>query len=98
MSLLNKISKLIIRKVDDFVIKYLTVERARDKRKWIWKTRQFRDTTQLYIPRGIFTIFVVIICWKINERIKVFKQGELYYNSKSLRQIKVEDEMKVFSN
>jgi hypothetical protein len=95
MSLLNKLSKIILTKVDAFVIKYLTVERGRNKRKWIWKTRQFRDITQLYIPRGIFTIFVVIICWKINERIKVFKKGELYYNSKSLRQAKVEHEMKV---
>ncbi len=95
MSIWNQFSNFLIKKIDHLVIKYLTVERGRNRRKWIWKTQKFRELTQLYIPRCLFISFGVLICWKIHEKIKFFKKGELYYEAKSLREEKVEQEMKV---
>ena len=93
----KKIGNFLIYKFDLFVIKYLTVERGQNKRKWIWKTKQFKEITQMYIPRTIFIIFVVIMCWKINEKIKELKKSELYYDSKSIRQVTNEIESKVIN-
>lgn len=95
MKFLKKLGNSLLTKFDSFVIKYLTVERGPNKRKWIWKTKQFREITQMYIPRTIYIVFVVIICWKINEKIKLLKKSELYYESKSVRQEKNEIEKKV---
>jgi hypothetical protein len=92
----KKIGNFLVFKFDTFVIKYLTVERGRNKRKWIWKTKQFREITQIYIPRCIFIGFIVIMCWKIHEKVKDNTKSELYYESKSIRQLKVEKETKVY--
>ncbi len=96
MNFKKKIKETIIKKIDKFVIDYLTVERSRNKRKFIWKTKQFREITQIMIPRCFFTLFIVVMCWKIHERIKIIKKSTMIpYESVSLRKEKVDKEKKV---
>src|SRR5690348_15301673 len=98
MSILNLIKDKIIKKIDNFVFKYLTVERGINKRKYIWKTKNFREVTQLYIPRLIFIGFVVIMCWKINVNVNKLKKNDTSYTAKSRREERVEVEEKVKNN
>jgi hypothetical protein len=95
MSFFSKISKHFLKKTDEIVIKYLTVERGRNKRKWIWNTKNFREATQIYLPRGLFIVFVVIMCWKIQDRVKLLRKYDMYYTAKSRREERVEEETKV---
>jgi hypothetical protein len=94
MTFLNKISRIVIKRIDEFVIKYFTVERGKNKRKWIWKTKDFREATQIYLPRCLFVAFVVIMSWKIQDRVKYLKKGSMYYEAKSKREERVEEESK----
>jgi hypothetical protein len=43
----------------------------------------------------MFISFVVIMCWKIHERVKKLHSGEMYYEAKSHREERVEREEKV---
>jgi hypothetical protein len=95
MSILKIIANKIIKHFDFLVLKHLTVERGRNKRKWIWKTKNFKEVTQIYIPRALYIGFVVYMCWKIHDRVKGLKKGEMYYEAKSRREEKVEAETKV---
>lgn len=90
MSKLNKLKELIIQKIDKLVISYLTVERGR-RRKYIWKTKVFKEAFFIHTPKVIFIGFVVIMCWKINNRIKELN-GDRYrpYEAKSDRELEVE--------
>lgn len=90
------IKTYLLKQLDNFVIKYLTVERSRNRRKYIWKTNNFRETVYLHIPRMIFTGFVVIMIWKINDKVKKLKSNRFTpYNSKSMREEKAEKETQV---
>jgi hypothetical protein len=92
----KKISNFLISKIDYFVIKYLTVERGRNRRKYIWKTKNFREITQLHIPRLLFVGFGVVMCWKINEKVKsLHPNNEIQYTTKSKREESIEKEEKV---
>lgn len=96
MNFKKKFVDYILKKVDKFVLDYLTVERSRNRRKFIWKTKHFRDLTQIYIPRGFFTFFIVVMCWKIHERIRVIKKSTMVpYESISVRKEKIDKENKV---
>lgn len=88
-SIINSLKNVIKRKVYEKV----TIEAGKNKRRYIWTTKNFRDITQIYIPRFIFLNFVVIMCWKINEKIRFIKSSKLTpYKSKSMRQEKIEKE------
>lgn len=97
MSFFKLVSNKVIQRIDYLVLKYLTVERGRNKRKWIWKTKNFKEVTQMYIPRFLFIGFVVIMCWKIHDRVKGYKRegNNMYYEAKSRRQERLEEETKV---
>jgi hypothetical protein len=96
MSKFKQIKKYLILKIDELVLDYLTVERGLNKRKYIWKTKNFRDITQLHIPRLIFIGFVVVMLWKINDKIKTLKsEHHQPYHSKSIREEKIGEERKV---
>jgi hypothetical protein len=95
MAIFYQIFNRFVKKIDNFVINNLTVERGKNKRKFIWKTKNFREITQLYIPKLIFIGFVVIMCWKINDKVVKLKNKEGNYKAKSRRQEKVEEEEKV---
>lgn len=85
----NKIKKYLIFKINKFIIDKLTVEAGRNKRKFIWKTKNFREVTQLHIPRLIFLSFVIYMCWSINEKIKnIKKEKHSSYTSISHREEK----------
>jgi hypothetical protein len=97
MSFFKLLSNKLVQRIDFLVLKYLTVERGRNKRKWIWQTKNFKEVTQMYIPRCIFIGFVVIMCWKIHDRVKAYKRegNNMYYEAKSRRQERLEEETKV---
>ncbi len=86
--------KYFLNKIDHLVIKYLTVERGRNKRKWIWKTQNFREISQLHFPRLLFTGFVVVMCWKIHNKVKDQK-NDYPYKAKSIREEQIEKQEKV---
>jgi hypothetical protein len=95
MSYFLKFKNYLTTKLDKLFIKYFTVERGR-RRKYIWKTRDFREITQIYIPKFLFLNFFIYMCWKINTRLAVLN-GERFsqYQSKSFREEKVEADNKV---
>ena len=96
MNLKNKIVKSLQKRIDKIFIDNLTVERGKNKRKYLWKTQQFREITQIYIPRTCFTLFVIVMCWKIHERVKVVKKSSMVpYTSVSVRKEKIQKEKKV---
>ena len=97
MSIYKKITNFLVFKFDHFVIKYLTVERGKNKRKFIWQTQDFKEITQLHIPRIIFIGFVVVMCWKIHNKVTLHDR-EIPYKSKSKREEKLEKEDKVKYN
>ena len=97
MSIYKKITNFLLIKFDYFVIKFLTVERGKNKRKFIWQTQNFKEITQLHIPRMIFIGFVVVMCWKIHNKVKS-DDREIPYKSKSQREEKIEKENKVKFN
>jgi hypothetical protein len=94
MSKYKKFSNFLISKFDYFVIKYLTVERGRNRRKFIWKTKNFQEITQLHIPRIIFIGFVVVMCWKIHNKVKI-SSDKIPYKAISKREEIIENEEKV---
>jgi len=73
LTLRQRIINKIISKFDYLFIKYLTVERSRNRRKFIWKTKDFRELVFLHIPRMLFVFGMVYACNKINIRAKKFK-------------------------
>jgi len=96
MNIKKKLADYLIKKLDKFVINHLTVERSKNRRKFIWKTKQFRDISQIYIPRCLFTLFIVVMCWKIHERVKVIKKSSMIpYESISIRKEKINKDNKV---
>lgn len=98
MNFHKKIFNYIVKRIDKFVIENLTVERSRNRKKFIWKTKQYREITQIYIPRCFFTLFIVIMCWKIHERVKILKKSSMVpYESVSVRKEKINKEQQVIS-
>ena len=97
MSIHKKFTNYLLFKFDYYVIKFLTVERGKNKRKFIWQTQDFKEITQLHIPRFIFMGFVVVMCWKIHNKVKLH-DSEIPYKSKSKRVEKIEKEDKVKYN
>lgn len=96
MSIYNKISKKIVNKLDQLFLDNFTVNRGKGKRKYVWKTKYFREISQIYIPRMIFTGFIVFMCWKINDKVRSLRKNHLTpYTSISNRQEKVEEDNKV---
>jgi hypothetical protein len=96
MNLKNKILNILLKRFNKFIIDNLTVERSKNRRKYIWKTQHFREVTQIYIPRTFFTLFVVIMCWKIHEKVKMVKKSSMVpYFTVSHRQEKINKDKKV---
>lgn len=93
----NRVLNFIIKKIDNFVINNLTVERGRNKRKYIWKTHNFKEITLIYIPKLAYISFVVFMCWKINEKVKNItgNNNMSVYTAKSRREERVEEEKEV---
>lgn len=92
----KRITNKIISTFDYFFIKYLTVERSRNRRKLIWKTKSFREIVFLHIPRMLFVFGMVYACHKINYRAKKFKNyltNEV--DIKSEREDNIETQQKV---
>ena len=94
MSKYKKFTNFLISQFDFLVIKFLTVERGRNRRKFIWKTKNFREITQLHIPRIMFIGFVVVMCWKIHNKVKI-SSNSIPYKTKSKREEVIEKEEKV---
>jgi hypothetical protein len=96
LTLKQRIINKIISKFDYLFIKYLTVERSRNRRKFIWKTKNFRELVFLHIPRMLFVFSMVYACHKINIRAKKFKN---YLTNdveiKSEREDNIEEQEKV---
>lgn len=81
-----KLKFYAIKKFDYLFVKYLTVERGGGRRKFIWKTQNFREATQIHLPKLIFVIFSIVVIWKINDKIKSSIRKKDYYTTKSLRE------------
>ena len=73
LSIRQRIFNRIVAYIDYYFLKYLTVERSRNRRKYIWKTKTFREVVFLHIPRMLFIFGMVYACHKINNRAKKFK-------------------------
>jgi hypothetical protein len=95
MSLISKVKRRIITKVNKTFIKYLTVERG-SKRKYIWNTKNFREVTQIYLPKFLFFNFFIYMNWKIMEQITSMNKNRFEpYNTMSKREEKVKEDNKV---
>ena len=72
-TLFTKLKQFLIKRFDKAILKYLTVVRPSGKRKYIWHTRQFKETLHFHLPRMAFLFISVFLCWKINEKVKTLK-------------------------
>ena len=101
VGLFSKLSTFFVRKFDGFILKYFTVRRPSGKLKYIWHTRQFKETANFHIPRLCFLGIVCFLCWKIKEKVKTLKGcSQTNYQLKSQREElvdKQEEVRKLFS-
>ena len=90
------LGKALLSFFDQMFIKYLTVERSRGRRKYIWMTQSFKEIFYIHIPRCLFIFGMVYASSKINNRAKKFKNyltNEVEVNSE--REDNVTNESKV---
>ena len=86
-------AKAIVRK---FILRYLIVDRGAKKHKYIWETRDFKETMYKHLPKLLFLFCSTYACTKIYENLWKMKRDEFApYSSLSARQSEVIKDNKV---